>query len=95
LRPKGQGAGVGIEDGAALAERLSRAQSTEDDIPKLLKAFQDIRKPRTERVSGLSRMIKEDNMVPDGDRHVKEMRSGSKNRRIWKMLELGEAKKKI
>jgi salicylate hydroxylase len=45
-----QGAAVAIEDGAALAECVSRAESV-DDLPALLKAFEAIRKPRSELIS--------------------------------------------
>ncbi|KAI1917090.1 hypothetical protein LOZ12_004599 [Ophidiomyces ophidiicola] len=44
-----QGAAMAIEDGAALGECLDRAQSVRD-IPKLLRAFETIRKPRCERI---------------------------------------------
>ncbi len=44
-----QGAATAIEDGAALAECLDRAQSA-NDIPTLLRAFQTIRKPRCEAI---------------------------------------------
>lgn len=45
-----QGAATSIEDGAALAECLDRAQS-DADISKLLRAFEAIRKPRCEAIS--------------------------------------------
>ncbi|KAL1966637.1 hypothetical protein VTN77DRAFT_4048 [Rasamsonia byssochlamydoides] len=44
-----QGAAMAIEDGAALGECLDRA-ATKRDIPRVLQAFQTIRKPRCERV---------------------------------------------
>ncbi|KAK2749286.1 hypothetical protein FQN55_003611 [Onygenales sp. PD_40] len=44
-----QGAAASIEDGAALAECLDRAASTKD-IPRVIRAFETIRKPRCERI---------------------------------------------
>lgn len=41
-----QGAGSSLEDGAALGILLSRATSLQD-IPRILKAYQDLRKPRS------------------------------------------------
>lgn len=49
-----QGAAQAIEDGASLAECLDRVEST-SDIPKLMRAFEAIRKPRAERVQQGSR----------------------------------------
>jgi salicylate hydroxylase len=40
-----QGAGTGIEDGAAFGELLARARGKED-IPRVLKTFQKLRQPR-------------------------------------------------
>jgi len=45
-----QGAATAIEDGACLAECLDRANGVED-IPALLRAFEAIRKPRSETIS--------------------------------------------
>jgi salicylate hydroxylase len=45
-----QGAAVSIEDGAALAECLDRAESV-SDLQRLLSAFEMIRKPRCETIS--------------------------------------------
>lgn len=41
-----QGAGSALEDGAALGILLSRATSLQD-LPRTLKAYQDMRKPRS------------------------------------------------
>lgn len=49
-----QGGSQGVEDAACLAECLDRASST-IDIPKILKAFEAIRKPRTDKVREHSR----------------------------------------
>jgi len=46
----GQGAAMSIEDGAALAECLDRVSELVD-IPTVLQAFQDFRKPRCETIS--------------------------------------------
>ncbi|KAH8652022.1 hypothetical protein BGZ61DRAFT_374855 [Ilyonectria robusta] len=40
-----QGAAMGIEDGAAIAELHARAD-TEADVPRILRTFQNLRKPR-------------------------------------------------
>ena len=43
---------MGLEDGAAFAELLARAQSKED-IPRILRTYQNLRLPRcTDIVSG-------------------------------------------
>ncbi|EEP76553.1 conserved hypothetical protein [Uncinocarpus reesii 1704] len=49
-----QGAATAIEDGAALGECLDRAKSARD-IPRLLYAFEAIRKPRCERIQAGAR----------------------------------------
>ncbi|CZR56825.1 uncharacterized protein PAC_06714 [Phialocephala subalpina] len=49
-----QGAGMGIEDGAAIAEILARVESKEQ-IPAALKAFQDLRLPRCTEVVDIGR----------------------------------------
>ncbi|KAE8448432.1 hypothetical protein EG329_009497 [Mollisiaceae sp. DMI_Dod_QoI] len=59
-----KGAGMGIEDGAALAECLDRAESV-SDIPRLLRAFETIRKPRTTRVKHVARTNAEVFMLSD------------------------------
>lgn len=46
----GQGAAMSIEDGAALAECLDRVSELVD-LPTVLRAFQDFRKPRCETIS--------------------------------------------
>jgi salicylate hydroxylase len=71
-----QGAAMGIEDSACLAECLSRAAST-SDIPKLLGIFQKIRQPRVESVAGRSRAMHKMSHMSDGpaqearDKHLK------------------------
>lgn len=60
-----QGAATAIEDGAALAECISRAKDS-SMIPPLLKAFQNIRKPRCETIQAGSRTNGEIWHMPDG-----------------------------
>ena len=50
-----QGASMAIEDGAALAECLSRVE-TQEDIPRYLRVFENVRKPRCERIQECSRL---------------------------------------
>ena len=50
----GQGAGQAIEDGFALAVLLEHARR--DEIPARLKAYQDLRLPRTTGVQAASRL---------------------------------------
>lgn len=45
LPTSAQGAGMGVEDGAAVAELLARAP-TPDDVPRVLKTWEKLRKPR-------------------------------------------------
>lgn len=73
---------MGIEDGPALAECLDRAQSP-SDIPRLLKAFESIRKPRTTRVKHQARANAEIFMVADAEAQRKrdqEWKSDPSNR---------------
>lgn len=49
-----KGAATAIEDGAALGECLDRA-SSKRDIPRVLRAFETIRKPRCERIQAGAR----------------------------------------
>jgi salicylate hydroxylase len=60
-----QGASMGIEDSACLAECISRANSA-SDIPKILEIFQKIRQPRVESVQNRSRMMHKISHLPDG-----------------------------
>lgn len=60
-----QGASMAIEDGAALAECLSRVRAT-GDIPHYLKAFETFRKPRCERIQLCSRLNGQVWHLPDG-----------------------------
>jgi salicylate hydroxylase len=85
-----QGAAQSIEDGACLAECLERAQKTED-VPVLLRAFEDIRKPRCEIVQEGARSNGDIWHLPDGpaqeqrdrnwERTLEEMRVAAKNDR--------------
>ncbi|KAH9207896.1 hypothetical protein DL95DRAFT_373775 [Leptodontidium sp. 2 PMI_412] len=54
LPSSAQGAGMGIEDGAAIAELLARAES-KSQIPAVLKTFQNLRLPRTTFVADSGR----------------------------------------
>jgi hypothetical protein len=53
LKELGQGVSVGLEDAAALAT-LFPSGTKPSEIPSRLKAFEQIRKPRAERVSQMS-----------------------------------------
>ena len=63
----GQGAGMGIEDAAALTMCLARAE-TKKDFPKVFRAFEKIRKPRAESVSNFARMGSEVWTFSDGEK---------------------------
>ena len=60
-----QGASMAIEDGATLAECLSCVEKREE-IPKYLAAFEQIRKPRCERIQTCSRLNGNMWHMPDG-----------------------------
>lgn len=49
-----QGAGMGVEDGGAVAELLARAKD-KSEIPAVLKAFEQLRKPRCTSVVSTGR----------------------------------------
>lgn len=60
-----QGAALSIEDGAALAEFLDRVTGL-PDIPPVLRAFQDLRKPRCETISNAALSLVDLWHLPDG-----------------------------
>ncbi|RVX72524.1 hypothetical protein B0A52_03714 [Exophiala mesophila] len=60
-----QGASMSIEDGPALAECLSRVRELED-IPKYLRVFEQLRKPRCEKLQLCSRLNGQMWHLPDG-----------------------------
>ena len=60
-----QGAASSIEDGAALAECIDRAADT-TMIPSVLRAFEQIRKPRCEIIQAGSRANADIWHMPDG-----------------------------
>lgn len=60
-----QGASMSIEDGPALAECLSRVRDIED-IPKYLRIFEQLRKPRCEKMQLCSRLNGQMWHLPDG-----------------------------
>ena len=61
-----QGAAMSIEDGAALAECLERTCGDRNLIPRALRAFESIRKPRCEIVQEASRGTGHMWHMPDG-----------------------------
>jgi salicylate hydroxylase len=61
----GQGAAQCIEDAAVLSELLSRASSIEE-IPRLTKKYEELRKPRVERVQAYARANGVNYTLPDG-----------------------------
>lgn len=63
----GMGATSCVEDGACLGECLDRA-ATVKDIPRLLKAFEELRKPRVESICRLSRETMQAWHLPDGEK---------------------------
>lgn len=60
-----QGASMSIEDGPALAECLSRVKEIQD-IPKYLAVFENLRKPRCEKMQLCSRLNGQMWHLPDG-----------------------------
>ncbi|KAK5065096.1 hypothetical protein LTR84_000932 [Exophiala bonariae] len=60
-----QGASMSIEDGPALAECLSRVREIED-VPKYLRVFEQLRKPRCEKMQLCSRLNGQMWHLPDG-----------------------------
>ncbi|CAH0041864.1 unnamed protein product [Clonostachys rhizophaga] len=64
-----QGAAMSIEDGAALAECLDLADNM-DMVPFVLKAFEEVRKPRCETIQSVSRGNGDVWHLPDGPAQV-------------------------
>ncbi|KAH9203818.1 hypothetical protein DL95DRAFT_500329 [Leptodontidium sp. 2 PMI_412] len=64
-----QGACSALEDGAALGILLSRATSLQD-LPKTLKAYQDMRKPRSLALQQGSMKQRYNNHLPDGAEQI-------------------------
>ncbi|KAE9364905.1 FAD/NAD(P)-binding domain-containing protein [Stipitochalara longipes BDJ] len=65
----GQGGGIALEDTVTLAECLDRAELTQG-IPKVLKAFQEIREPRCRLVQEWSAIKGKRATIPDGFEQV-------------------------
>ncbi|KAJ2981149.1 hypothetical protein NQ176_g2207 [Zarea fungicola] len=84
----GIGAGLCIEDSACLAECLERAQ-TIHDLPRVMKSFEKIRKPRAEYLIKMGLGLAEINHAPDGpiqqarDERFKNMPIGTTSLDIW------------
>ncbi|EER28730.1 hypothetical protein D8B26_000995 [Coccidioides posadasii str. Silveira] len=83
-----QGAATAIEDGAALGECLDRAKSIRE-FPKLLRAFETIRKPRCERIQAAGRENGYIWHLPDGpeqaarDRAMKGVAKKAEKNNAW------------
>ena len=58
---------MAVEDGAVLAECLSRAK-TVDEIPKAAKAYASIRKLRAEKVKNMAEESGIEKHLPDGEK---------------------------
>jgi salicylate hydroxylase len=84
----GQGASMCIEDWASLALCLGRAQSPAD-FPKILKAFEEIRKPRVERMVVRGRENARISHLSDGpeqvmrDNFMRSMPLGVPRKNVW------------
>jgi salicylate hydroxylase len=61
---------MGIEDVATLAECLSRAE-TSDQIPKTMRTYETIRKPRAEKLKNLSQFAGVEKHYEDGEKQQK------------------------
>ena len=84
LKPyRAQGASMAIEDGAVLGNLLSRISHISQLRP-LLKAYQDLRLPRTAEIQGSSRLNQRIFHLPDGP----EQRERDANMRKAMALEL-------
>lgn len=66
----GQGHAIAIEDSACLAECLSRATSI-SDIPRVLHAFETIRKPRVTHIGEFALFNAHAWQLPDGEEQRK------------------------
>ncbi|MCJ1474684.1 hypothetical protein MMC13_003344 [Lambiella insularis] len=60
-----QGAAAGIEDGATLAECLTRITS-KNDLPRVLQAYEQLRRPRCERIAAVVLQNAKYFFLPDG-----------------------------
>ncbi|KAH7388933.1 hypothetical protein BKA64DRAFT_125359 [Cadophora sp. MPI-SDFR-AT-0126] len=84
-----QGATQAVEDAAILAGCLARAQSSED-IPRLTQAYEDIRKPRAEKIKATSLGNIKQYGLPDGPEQVVRDEMYSKS-----LLEVTQATKDV
>ncbi|KAH6664193.1 hypothetical protein B0J14DRAFT_438044, partial [Halenospora varia] len=64
-----QGAAQAIEDRATLSACLSRATSF-SDIPILLKIYESIRNPRTEKLKAVSKARGQKEDLPNGEEQI-------------------------
>ena len=93
IRPKpyiAQGASMSIEDGAVLGNLLSRFSHI-SQLRSLLKAYQDLRLPRTAEVQGSSRLNQRIFHLPDGP----EQRERDANMKKAMALELSGNKEAL
>ncbi|KAH7310213.1 hypothetical protein BKA65DRAFT_485147 [Rhexocercosporidium sp. MPI-PUGE-AT-0058] len=92
-----QGAAMAVEDGASLAQCLSRASTTEE-IPKACQAWEQIRKPRVAFVQNIATENSNMMMLPDGkgqqgrDMMFKSIR-GQKDQGTWDGVHIDEVPK--
>ncbi len=61
---------MAVEDGATLAECLSRAE-TADQIPKAMRVYEAIRKSRAEKLKNASEVSGVEKHLPDGEEQRK------------------------
>ena len=85
---------MALEDGATLTECLSRAK-TADEIPKAMRVYEAIRKPRAEKLKNASEASGVEKHLPDGEEQRKrdeEMRI-TMNTHLKKIPAKGEENK--
>ncbi|KAK5060006.1 hypothetical protein LTR84_009890 [Exophiala bonariae] len=61
-----QGSAMAIEDAAVLGECLQRVESTQCNLTQALQWYEQIRKPRVERIAGLARQNGASMLLEDG-----------------------------
>jgi 2-polyprenyl-6-methoxyphenol hydroxylase-like FAD-dependent oxidoreductase len=85
---------MAVEDGATLAECLSRAQ-TAYQIPKAMKVYESIRKPRAEKLKNASEAGGIEKHLPDGEkqRQRDEQMRHTMNTHLVKIPAKGEKNK--
>ena len=86
-----QGGGMAVEDAAAMAEFLM-GMKTKEDLPRVLQAWTEFRRPRWERIRRIAHGNADITTLPDGGSQVKRDKQWATMSMAWtkQIKEMGE-----